>query len=142
MADRFNIRVRGTRALNARINKVRRGAGRLSTDALEEAYKPLEQKLRRKRYGFTDRSGALRRSLKVEKDRRSSTKTGLKITANAKNKRGEAYAAAVEYKRRTKNRRPGPPYWLGRAIATTRKAIEKRLAKATEKALARTARRI
>ena len=92
---------------------------------------------RRRGYGFRDRTGLLRRSLRVEqaRDRRGRFQTGWQLVASTR------YAAFVEYRQRTRDLRPGPPYWLNRAFGQVRSRLPRELAQEVRRNVEGVARR-
>ena len=101
----MTVVTKGFRALDRGLDRLMdRVTVRATTSVAEEIYK----KAKRRRYGFTDRTGRLRKSLRIQKGRRNTAKV---IAGGG----GIRYASFVENKPRTRDRRPGPPYWLGRA---------------------------
>ena len=133
----INVRVRGNRQMNSTFKRVARGRGLLPEKLWLEAFKPFTDRIERRGFGFTDRTGTLRGSLTKEYSRTPKTKalTGIKVIATA------TYAAVVERRHRSNDTRRGPPYWFGRAIQLSRKKIARNLARATERQLAKTAKR-
>ena len=75
-------------------------------------------------FGFTDRTRRLRRSLllKQRRDQRGRFVHGWQLLTHV------PYAVFVEYRQRTRDKRPGPPYWLARAAERARKRMVRRLA--------------
>ena len=118
------IRVRGLNDLNRKF-RVLRGTGlqRITSETVTEGAEEVLRVARRNRFGFTNRTGRLRRSLRIEqaRDERGRFKSGVQLIAKT------PYAYWVEFKRRTKDRRPGPPYWLGRALRIARRRAERRM---------------
>lgn len=81
-------------------------------------------------FGFTDRTGRLRRSVRIEqaRDQRGRFTAAFRLTSNV------YYAPFVEHKRRTRDRRRGPPYWYGRLTRDPyRRQIEDAMATAALK---------
>ena len=97
---------------------------RITSPAARRTVRRAWKIARRRGYGFRDRTGLLRRSLRIEqaRDRKGRFETGWQLVASTR------YAAFVEFRRRTRDRRPGPPYWLGRAFAQVRKRMPRDLA--------------
>ena len=96
---------------------------RIVSPALMEAADEAFKIARRNRFGFVNRTGRLRRSLRIEqaRDARGRFATSIQLVAST------PYAAFVEFKARSRDRRPGPPYWLARAFRLARNRIRRRI---------------
>lgn len=133
---RATVIVKGNVALvrkMQRMQNVRRIASPAGKVAVNRAWKIA----RRNNFGFRNRTGLLRRTLRIEQARtpRGRFATAWQLVA------GTSYAAFVEFKRRTRDRRPGPPYWINRAFRIARRRMQRDLARRLEKDIAREARR-
>ena len=115
MAD---LILRGNRRLARKLQRMK-DVRRISGPAVERAIKPVWRIARRRGFGFRDRTGLLRRSLRIERARTRIGRfaVGWQLVASTK------YAHWVEYRRRTRDRRPGPPYWLHRAMQVARNKV-------------------
>lgn len=115
----------------------RRGANRIASPIAEAAVVEAYKVAKRRNFGFTDRTGRLRRSLRVEQARTSEGRyaSGWQLVAAA------PYARFVEFRRRTRDRRKGPPYWIGRAFELARRRMTRAGAQAGRTAVVREARR-
>ena len=132
------IRVRGltdTRRTLRRLRgtRIQRIASQTVTEGIEEVYRTA----RRAGFGFVNRTGRLRRSLRIEqaRDVRGRFATGKQLTART------PYAYWVEWKRRTRDRRPGPPYWLSRALQVARRKVARRMRRTARQGIEREWRR-
>ena len=101
----------------------RDGVQRVVSPALFEAAEEAFRLAKRRNWGFTDRTGRLRRSIRLEqaRDFRGRFTTSVQLVART------PYAFWVEWKQRTRDRRPGPPYaivraWRLKARRTARRA--------------------
>ena len=112
-----------------------RGTGlqRITSETLIAGAEEVVKTARRRNWGFTDRTGRLRRSLRIEqaRDVRGRFRRGLQLTAKT------PYAYWVEWKKRTRDRRPGPPYWLNRALFVARRRVRRKMREAARQALVR-----
>lgn len=107
-----SLRVTGDKRL---VRKLRRlgDAGRTAEPAVEEAAETVKTVAQRRGFGFRDRTGRLRRSVRVTT---TETRTGAEAVVGT----NVPYAAPVEARQR---RRGKPPYWLGPAITKARRKL-------------------
>lgn len=96
-------------------------------DAMQEAYGIAL----RSNFGFVNRTHRLRRSLRIEqaRDVRGRYSVSVQLVAST------PYAAYVEYKRRTRDKRAGPPYWLERAFHLAESRMRARLRASVSRSL-------
>ena len=89
--------------------RTRNGLQRITTAPLLDGAEDVLRFVKRRNYGFKNRTGRLRRSMRIEqaRDRRGRYATGYQIVMRA------PYAAFVEFVKRTLDKREGPPYVLG-----------------------------
>ena len=106
---------------------------RITSETLISGAEEVVKTARRRNWGFTDRTGRLRRSLRVEQARnvRGRFTQGVQLVART------PYAYWVEWKRRTRDRRPGPPYWLNRAIIVAQRRVRRKVRRDLYRAITR-----
>ena len=132
----FDATARQVDRLNKRLRRLEtRGTQRIARDVNNAVIDEVEKTARRSNFGFVDRTGRLRASLRREqsRDARGRFVSGVALVARA------PYARYVEFKRRTRDRRPGPPYWLGEAVRRAMSRVERRATSKARSALAREA---
>ena len=131
-----SLRLTGDRKLRAKLARMQ-NVQRIASPAVRDALSEAEKTAKRSGFGFVNRTGRLRGSLRIEqaRDVRGRYATAWQLVA------GTPYAAYVEWKRRTRDRRPGPPYWLHRAVMLARRRIERRLTRNMKRELGKEARR-
>ena len=131
--------LRGGRALRTKLRRMysRRGLNRITSEPLENAIDIAHKQASRRNWGFTDRTHALRASLEVEqvRDERGRYQTGVQLVAST------PYARFVEWKRRSRDRRPGPPYWLNRAFALAQRRMMREIRRELTRNIGREARK-
>ena len=122
----------GRRRLIANLRRT--AASRVVVSApVKAALTEVKREAERRGFGFTDRTGRLRRSLRMEQNRdaRGRYQTGWTMVTRV------PYAVFVELKRRTRDRRPGPPYWLApatrRALARVRRTLRREISRGIAK---------
>lgn len=115
----------------------RTGTQRIAEDVADEVLGEVEQLARRRGFGFIDRTGRLRRSLRIEQSRdvRGRFTFGKALVAKT------PYAAYVERRKRTRDKRRGPPYWLGEAVRRVLARANQKVKQAGERSLAREVRK-
>ena len=103
-------------------------AENVAQDLAEEAFKIADDPT----VGFVNRTGRLRASLRIEqaRDVRGRFKSGKALVAST------PYAAWVEFRARTIDKRRGPPYWFGEVMRRLRRRAQRRARKEAEKTLA------
>ena len=133
MAD---LILRGNRRLARKLQRMK-DIQRIHGPAVERAIKPVWRVARRRGFGFRDRTGLLRRSLRIERARTRIGRfaVGWQLVASTK------YARFVEFRQRTRDRRPGPPYWLNRALGIARRKARNELRRNVEHGIRAAARR-
>ncbi len=131
-----SVQVKGHRKLRKKYRGMANVA-RLASPAVKDSLGEALKTAKRRNFGFKDRTRRLRQSLRVEqaRDVRGRFATAYQLVANRR------YAGYVELKPRTKDRRPGPPYWLARAVALARGRIERRLQRDMRKRVRQEARK-
>lgn len=134
------VTVRGADELSDKLNKMysRRGLNRIAAGPVRDSLRLAYFQANTRNWGFTDRTGDLRASLRMEQARDVAGRFATAWALVA----ATPYARFVEWKARTIDGRPGPPYWLNRAIELKRALIERRLAEGVETTLAKEARRL
>ena len=87
--------------------------------------------------GFKDRTGRLRRSLRIRQLRQARGRwtTGWELVSLVR------YAVFVEHRRRTRDRRPGPPYWLEPAVRRALTRVRRTLRRDVRRGIAKSTRR-
>ena len=108
---------------------------RITTPTLERGAEDFVRRLLRPDWGFTDRTKRLRLSVDHEVVREGGNVTSLTVTAGARNRRGQPYGLFVERKPRTRDTRPGPPYWFGRAWRNAQKKVARDVQREAERRL-------
>ena len=95
----------------------RKGVQRVADNMAREVAQEGLKLAKRRGFGFTDRTGRLRGSVRLEQARslRGRFKRGYALVART------PYAAFVEYRRRTRDTRRGPPYFIGRIVQLLRR---------------------
>ena len=85
---------------------------RLATPAIEAGAELFLREAKKPTVGFKNRTHKLRNSLRVITGRGGGGRfiSALEVTAQT------PYAAFVEHKRRTIDKRRGPPYWFGEVL--------------------------
>ena len=107
---------------------VQRVARNVAKDVADEGLKLAK----RPGLGFVDRTGRLRASVRLEqaRDVRGRFRSGYALVART------AYAGYVEYRRRTRDRRRGPPYFIGEVMRRLRRLARRRAVASAQRALA------
>ena len=113
------------------------GVQRVVSPALFEAAEEALRLVKRRNYGFVDRSRKLRKSIRLEqaRDFLGRYTTSVQLVA------ATAYAFWVEWKKRTIDKRPGPPYYLTRAWQLKARRMARRAGELVGVELARELRR-
>ena len=127
MAD---IRVRGNHELARKFRRMAfQSSKRITTPSLERGAEDFIKLILRPNWGFTDRTKKLRLSVDHEPLREGGKQVGLRVVAgrDAVNDRGQRYAGFVERRQRTRDSRPGPPYWFGRAWRIVQKRVARKV---------------
>ena len=109
---------------------------RITRPTLERGAEDFVRRILRPNWGFTDRTKRLRLSVNHFTQREGGNVTSLIITAGARNERGQEYGGFVERKRRTRDGRPGPPYWFGRAWRNAQKQVARDVQREAERRVA------
>ena len=123
--------VTGTRALKRRLARLRDPA-KLVGPTARKALRSTQKRATRRGFGFADRTGKLRRSTRIVQERLGRYRTAWKLVSDAD------YAINVETAKRTRDGRPGPPFWMGRAWRATARRLPRTIAAGVAKVIART----
>lgn len=110
---------------------------RMAARPLAEAARVALRVARRRGFGFTDRSGRLRQSIGLVRTQVAEGRhvTTARLVATA------PYARYVEWRPRTRDARPGPPFLLHRAMRIARQRVVRTLHRELRESIEREARR-
>ena len=129
----IEVKVHGAKEVAATFRRLAstRVRRRIVQPGLREGAGLVVQKAQQPGFGFTDETGRLRRSLRIEqaRDARGRFASGIAIVTRVR------YANIVEWARRPRGRRAGPPYWLHRALELQRPKVFRAIARSVAERL-------